>query len=562
MNEPVAKPSHFIRQIIDADLKSGKHQSVHSRFPPEPNGYLHIGHAKSICLNFGLAADYPGDDGKPACNLRFDDTNPEKEEAAYIAAIKQDVQWLGYEWHGDTRYASSYFDALFEYAVELIDKGLAYVCSLTAEQAREYRGSLTGGGKNSPFRERSIEENKALFTAMKNGEHKEGEHVLRAKIDMASPNMNLRDPILYRIRFVHHHQTADKWCVYPMYDFTHPISDAIEGITHSLCTLEFEDHRPLYDWVLDNISLECHPQQVEFARLNLSYTLTSKRKLKQLIDEQVVEAWDDPRMPTISGMRRRGYPAASIRHFCESIGVSKANSVVDVAMLEAAVRDDLNQNAQRRMGVLRPLKLTIKNYPADKCESLVAKNHPQDPATGERNISFSQSLWIDQADFREEGNKKYKRLKLGQEVRLRYSYVVKAEEVIKDAEGNIVEVICSYDPQTLGVDPADRKVKGVIHWVDAQTAQDAEVRLYDRLFLNADAEAGEGGFMENLNPNSMQVLQDCKVEASLAINSEEACVYQFEREGYFVADTQACDTENNKLVFNMTIGLRDNWDQK
>lgn len=548
-DELTTKPSHFIRQIIDNDLKSAKRQSVMTRFPPEPNGYLHIGHAKSICLNFGLAQDYQG-----LCNLRFDDTNPEKEDVDYVQAIKKDVEWLGYQWPDNEKYASSYFDRLYQYAHELIDKGLAYVCSLSAEEAREYRGSLTEPGKNSPHRERSVEENKALFTQMKEGQFKEGEHVLRAKIDMASPNINMRDPIIYRIRFAHHHQTGDKWCIYPMYDFTHPISDAIEGITHSLCTLEFEDHRPFYDWLLDNITIEAHPQQIEFARLNLNYTVTSKRKLKQLVDEGVVNGWDDPRMPTISGMRRRGYPAASIRHFCESIGVSKANSVVDVGMLEAAVRDALNKNAPRRMGVLRPLKLTIRNYDKD-AEMLKAANHPQDESLGKRDIHFSGSLWIDQEDFREEANKKYKRLKLGQEVRLRYAYVVKAEEVVKDDNGNIVEVICSYDPDTLGKDPADRKVKGVIHWVDANSAVDSSIHLYDRLFNDAAPDAGSKDFMECLNPNSLTVVEGCKLEASLAEDSDT--VYQFEREGYFVRDQLS-----ESVAYNMTIGLRDTWEQK
>ncbi len=546
------KPSNFIRQILGQDLDGQKHSQIVTRFPPEPNGYLHVGHAKSICLNFGLANDYQGQ-----CNLRFDDTNPAKEEDEYIRAIQSDVEWLGFEWAGDTRYASGYFGQIHQFAVELIEKGFAYVCALDAEDARAYRGTLTEGGRNSPYRERPVKESLDLFERMKAGEFAEGEYVLRAKIDMASPNMNLRDPILYRIRHIEHHQTGDQWCIYPMYDFTHPISDALEGVTHSLCTLEFEDHRPLYDWVLDNISIDCHPRQIEFARLNINYTLTSKRKLKQLVDEAVVTDWDDPRMPTISGMRRRGYTSQAIRNFCDSIGVSKANSTVDMSMLEAALRDDLNQHAPRAMGVLKPLKLVITNWEDGHVESLQAPNHPQNPELGTRQIMMGREVYIDAEDFKESANKKFKRLVLEKEVRLRYGYVIKANEVVKDSEGNILEVHCTYDKDTLGNDPEGRKVKGVIHWVSAAHSIEAEVRLYDRLFNDENPDGHKDqDFMEFINLDSLTVLQGCRLEQGLAVAQPQA-VYQFEREGYFCLDKPTGTGE--AAVFNKTIGLRDSW---
>jgi glutaminyl-tRNA synthetase len=551
-SEAPSTPSNFIRQIIDKDLDSGKHSNIVTRFPPEPNGYLHVGHAKSICLNFGIAQSYQG-----VCNLRFDDTNPEKENPEYIESIRNDVEWLGFQWPGEPKFASNYFDQLHGYAVELIKAGKAYVCELTPEQAREYRGNLKEPGKESPYRNRSVEENLDLFERMKNGEFEEGKMVLRAKIDMASPNMNMRDPIIYRIRFAEHHQTGNKWCVYPMYDFTHPISDALEGITHSLCTLEFEDHRPLYDWLLDNISIECHPQQIEFARLQLNYTVTSKRKLKQLVDEGHVTAWNDPRMPTISGMRRRGYTPAAIRKFCDSIGVAKANSTVDVAMLEAAIRDDLNENAPRAMCVLNPLKITIQNYPEGQVEQLSAPLHPQ-KEMGERTLPFTREIFIDKDDFREEANKKFKRLVLGKEVRLRNAYVIRADEVVKDESGEIVEIICTYDPDTLGKNPEDgRKVKGVIHWVSATESLPAEVRLYDRLFLDENPDGNkEKSFLELINPDALTVVKTARVEPSVAEGQPEQG-YQFEREGYFCIDSE--DSKPDQLVLNKTIGLRDTW---
>lgn len=545
-------PSNFIRQIIDKDLDSGKHSNIVTRFPPEPNGYLHVGHAKSICLNFGIANSYQG-----ACNLRFDDTNPEKENPEYIESIRSDVEWLGFEWPGEPKFASNYFDKLHAFAIELIEAGKAYVCELTPEQAREYRGNLKEPGKDSPYRDRSVEENLDLFDRMRKGEFEEGKMVLRAKIDMASPNMNMRDPIIYRIRFADHHQTGDKWCIYPMYDFTHPISDALEGITHSLCTLEFEDHRPFYDWLLDNITIDCHPQQIEFARLQLNYTVTSKRKLKQLVDEGHVSAWNDPRMPTISGMRRRGYTPAAIRKFCESIGVAKANSTVDVAMLEAAIRDDLNENAPRAMCVLNPLKITIQNYPEGQVEQLAAPLHPQ-KEMGERNVPFTKEIFIDKEDFREEANKKFKRLVLGKEVRLRNAYVIRADEVIKDESGEITEIICTYDPDTLGKNPEDgRKVKGVIHWVSATESLPCEVRLYDRLFLDENPDGNkEKSFLELINPDALTVVKTARVEPSVAQAAAEQG-FQFEREGYFCVDSE--DSKPDALVLNKTIGLRDTW---
>ncbi len=551
MSELETRPSNFIRTIIENDLESGKHQTIHTRFPPEPNGYLHIGHAKSICLNFGLARDYP----TAACNLRFDDTNPVKEDADYVAAIEKDVSWLGFEWQGDVRYSSNYFEQLFDYAVELIENNKAYVCELNAEQTREYRGTLTTPGKDSPYRNRPIEESLDLFKRMRAGEFEEGSMMLRAKIDMASPNMKMRDPVIYRIRFAHHHQTGDKWCIYPMYDFTHCISDAIEGITHSLCTLEFEDHRPLYDWVLANISIECKPRQIEFSRLNLQYTLTSKRKLNALIEENIVTGWDDPRMPTISGMRRRGYPAASLREFSKRIGVTKQENTVEFASLEACVRENLEANGARAMAVLAPIKVTISNYEQGKVEQLVAPAHPKDESMGTRIVPFTREIYIDAADFREEANKKYKRLVLGKEVRLRNAYMIKAEEVIKNDAGEITEIICSYDPTTLGKNPEDgRKPKGVIHWVSAVSNHPAEFRIYDRLFTVENPAAAED-IHSVLYPESL-VVKHGFVENSL-VEAQPEVAYQFEREGYFCADNK--DSSADKLVFNRTVALRDSW---
>jgi glutaminyl-tRNA synthetase len=551
MTQVETGPSNFIRNIIDDDLKTGKHQTIHTRFPPEPNGHLHIGHAKSICLNFGLAEDYPN----AQCNLRFDDTNPLKEDADYVDAIEEDVSWLGFKWAGDIHYSSDYFEQLYDYAVELIKNDKAYVCELNAEQTREYRGTLTTPGKDSPYRNRPIEESLDLFARMRAGEFPEGAMMLRAKIDMASPNMKMRDPVIYRIRFAHHHQTGDKWCIYPMYDFTHCISDAIEGITHSLCTLEFEDHRPLYDWVLANISIACKPRQIEFSRLNLQYTLTSKRKLNALVEEKIVSGWNDPRMPTISGMRRRGYPAAAIREFCKRIGVTKQENTVELASLEACVREDLEANAPRAMAVIDPVKVIITNYEENKTEQLTAPAHPKDESMGTRTLPFSRELYIDRADFREQANKKYKRLVLGKEVRLRNAYVIKAEEVIKDEAGNITEIHCSYDPETLGKNPSDgRKVKGVIHWVDAKNNNPAEFRIYDRLFLVENPGAAED-IHQVLNPESLVIKQGF-VELGLA-QAEAEKAYQFEREGYFCADSG--DSTAEHLVFNRTVALRDSW---
>ena len=548
MAETENRPTNFIRNIIDADLSNGKHQSTHTRFPPEPNGFLHIGHAKSICLNFGIAQDYKG-----LCNLRFDDTNPEKEDINYVKSIQEDVSWLGFKWDGEICYSSNYFDKLHAYAIELIEKGLAYVCFLSPDESREYRGTLTEPGKNSPFRDTSIDENLALFEKMRKGEFKEGECVLRAKIDMASSFMVLRDPIIYRIRFAHHHQTADKWCIYPMYDFTHCISDALEGITHSLCTLEFQDNRRLYDWVLDNISLECHPQQIEFSRLNLEYTVMSKRKLNDLVVENHVDGWNDPRMPTIAGLRRRGYTPASIREFCKRIGITKQDNMVEMGMLEACIRDDLNANAPRAMAVIDPVRIVIENYDENQVEQLIAPNHPSDESMGTREVPFTRELFIEREDFRVEANKKFKRLVLGKEVRLRNAYVIKAERVEEDSEGNINTIFCSYDPETLGKNPADgRKVKGVIHWVSASHCVDAEVRQYDRLF-NVPNPAAAESFVDALNPDSLKVIQTAKLEPSL-LKAQVEQGYQFERLGYYCRDNQETD-----LVFNQTVGLRDSW---
>ena len=555
MNKPeTTPPAHFLRQIIQADLQSGKHTNIVTRFPPEPNGYLHIGHAKSICLNFGLAKEFGG-----VCHLRFDDTNPAKEEQEYIDAIKHDVQWLGFQWDGEVRYASDYFEQLYAWAIELIKAGKAYVCDLSPEQAREYRGNLTEPGKNSPFRERGVEENLDLFVRMKAGEFADGARALRAKIDMASPNMNMRDPILYRIRHAHHHQTGDKWCIYPSYDFTHGQSDAIELISHSICTLEFEDHRPLYEWFLDNLSVPAKPRQYEFARLNLNYTVTSKRKLKLLVDEGHVTGWDDPRMSTISAFRRRGYTPASIREFCERIGVTRSDAVVDMGMLEFCIRDDLDNNAARAMCVLHPLKVTITNYPEGQVEQLSLPRHPKQDM-GERTLPFSRELYIDQSDYMVDPPKGYKRLVPGGEVRLRGSYVIRADEAITDADGNVIELLCSYDPDTLGKNPEGRKVKGVIHWVPAAESVECEVRLYDRLFTEANPDKVEegGSFLDNINPESLVVLKGCRAEPSLAnATSEER--FQFEREGYFCADSK--DSAPGQLVFNRTVTLRDSWGQ-
>ncbi|CAI0805711.1 glutamine--tRNA ligase [Serratia grimesii] len=549
MSEAEARPTNFIRQIIDEDLASGKHASVHTRFPPEPNGYLHIGHAKSICLNFGIAQDYQGQ-----CNLRFDDTNPVKEDIEFVESIKHDVEWLGFEWSGNVRYSSDYFDQLHQYAVELISKGLAYVDELSPEQIREYRGSLTKPGKDSPYRGRSVEENLALFEKMRNGEFAEGAACLRAKIDMASSFIVMRDPVLYRIKFAEHHQTGNKWCIYPMYDFTHCISDALEGITHSLCTLEFQDNRRLYDWVLDNITIPCHPRQYEFSRLNLEYAIMSKRKLNQLVTEQIVEGWDDPRMPTVSGLRRRGYTAASIREFCQRIGVTKQDNNVEMMALEACIREELNENAPRAMAVLDPVKVVIENMTTG-VEMVTMPNHPNKPEMGSREVPFSREVYIDRADFREEANKQYKRLVLGKEVRLRNAYVIKAVRVEKDAEGEITTIFCSYDPDTLSKDPADgRKVKGVIHWVSAEHALPAEIRVYDRLF-NVPNPAAAEDFLTTINPESL-VIKHGFVEPSLAAAQPEKA-YQFEREGYFCADSRYSSAEH--LVFNRTVGLRDTW---
>ena len=541
--------SNFLRTQIQADLDSGKVSAVVTRFPPEPNGYLHIGHAKSITVNFGLAEQFGG-----RCHLRFDDTNPEKESQEYIDSIQEDVRWLGYSWSGEVRYASSYFQQFYEWALHLIDSGLAYVCDLSADEAREYRGSLTEPGRNSPNRERTSAENRDLFVRMRAGEFADGERVLRAKIDMASPNINLRDPILYRIRRAHHHQTGDAWPIYPTYDFAHGQEDAIEGITHSICTLEFEDHRPLYEWFINNLPVPNVPRQIEFARLNTSYTVTSKRKLKLLVDSGTVNGWDDPRMPTIAGLRRRGYPAAALRHFCEEVGTSRSDSTVDVAMLESAVRQQLNSEAPRALCVLRPLKVVISNC----CEQelLSMPNHPSDEALGTRLVPFGSEIFIDRDDFREEANKKYKRLVIGKRVRLRGAYVIEAEDCEKDADGNVILVRARLIDGTLGEDPADGvKPKGVIHWVSAAKAVTATVRIYDRLFAEANPGKADDVLSE-VNPDSLKVISTALIEPSIASVAPES-VLQFEREGYFVADRY--DHSEATPVFNMTIGLRDTW---
>ncbi|PLW69441.1 glutamine--tRNA ligase/YqeY domain fusion protein [Pseudohalioglobus lutimaris] len=544
--------SNFLQNIVRDDLAAGRVTEVVTRFPPEPNGYLHIGHAKSICVNFGLAEANGG-----RCNLRFDDTNPEKESQEFIDSILEDVRWLGFSWDGEVRFASAYFQQLYDWAVYLVEQGKAYVCDLNAEQAREYRGTLTEAGRNSPYRDRSVEENLDLLERMKAGEFAEGERVLRAKIDMASPNMNMRDPILYRIRKVQHHQTGKDWVIYPTYDFAHGQEDAIEGITHSVCTLEFEDHRPLYDWFINNLPVPSKPKQYEFGRLNPSYTVTSKRKLKQLVDEGVVSGWDDPRMPTVSGMRRRGYTPAAIRKFCEMIGTTRSDGVVDVAMLEFAIREDLNENAPRAMAVLNPLKIILTDYPEDKVELLSAPAHPTREELGERELPFTREVYIDAEDFREEANKKYKRLVLGKRVRLRNAYVIEADSVVRDEQGNITEVHAHTIPNTIGENPEDGvKPKGVIQWVSASHGKQAEVRLYDRLFNHEAPDRGDNDFMAHINPDSLQVVEQAWIEPSLADAKPEQG-FQFEREGYFVADRDEHSAQHP--VFNKTIGLRDTW---
>jgi glutaminyl-tRNA synthetase len=549
---PIPATSNFIRTIIDADLASGKHTGIVTRFPPEPNGYLHVGHAKSICLNFGLAQDYQG-----KCNLRFDDTNPEKESEEYAQSIQDDVRWLGFQWDSEVRWASDYFEQLYQYAIELINKGLAYVDDLTPEQMREYRGTLTQAGKNSPFRERSVAENLDLFARMRAGEFADGSRVLRAKIDMSSGNINLRDPAIYRIRRAHHIRTGDKWCIYPMYDYTHCISDALEGITHSLCTLEFEDHRPLYDWVLDNITIPCHPRQYEFSRLELHYTITSKRKLNQLVSEQRVSGWDDPRMPTISGMRRRGYTPEGIREFARRIGISKSDNTVDMAVLESAIRDDLESRVPRVMAVIRPLKVVVTNFVEGQTTAREAGFHPNHPEFGERLVPFGREIWIEADDFSENPPAGWQRLTLGGEVRLRYSYVLRCDEAIKDAGGNVIELRCSIDPETLGKNPVGRKVKGVIHWLSCTHALPAEFRLYDRLFSVPEPDADKHiDFCKYLNPDSLTVKQGW-VESCIKDALPETR-YQFERLGYFCTDRRD-HKPGEKLAFNRTVTLKDSW---
>lgn len=552
MPEILQNPSNFIQNEINDDLKNGRYsEGIHTRFPPEPNGYLHIGHAKSICLNFGLAQQYGG-----MCNLRFDDTNPVKEDVEYVDSIQADVKWLGFSWDKRMYYASDYFEKLYEFAVQLIKNGKAYVDDSNAEEIRAMRGTLTEAGKESPYRNRSVEENLALFEAMKQGEFADGEKVLRAKIDMASPNINMRDPVIYRIAHATHHRTGDAWCIYPMYDFAHPLSDAIEGITHSICTLEFEDHRPLYDWCLESLGFDVNtrPRQIEFARLNLTNTVTSKRKLRQLVEEGYVAGWDDPRMPTISGLRRRGYTPAALRNFCSEVGVAKANSLVDVAMLEHCIRDDLNNNADRIMAVLHPLKVVITNYPEGKKEYMLAENHPT--KGGHRYMPFSRELYIEQEDFMEDAPKKFFRLKPEGEVRLKHGYIIKCEEVIKDAEGKVVELHCTYDPDSkTGGATANRKVKGTIHWVSAADALEAEVRLYDYLIETDEKGEVPADFLNAVNKNSLEVLHHVMVEPSAALTAE-GTHYQFLRQGYYVVDK---DSTPDHLVFNRVVGLKDSW---
>jgi glutaminyl-tRNA synthetase len=544
-------PSNFIQNIINEHFDTNKYgRRVHTRFPPEPNGYLHIGHAKSICLNFGIAAKNGG-----LCNLRFDDTNPAKEEVEYVDSIKADVKWLGFDWDDRMYYASDYFDQLHEYAVQLIKTGQAYVCDLSAEETRDYRGTLTEPGKESPFRSRSVEENLDLFERMRKGEFEEGTRVLRAKIDMASPNLNMRDPVIYRIMKAEHHRTGDRWCIYPMYDYAHPISDSIEGITHSICTLEFEDHRPLYDWILEALDI-FHPQQIEFARLNITYTVMSKRKLRQLVEEGYVSGWDDPRMPTISGLRRRGYTPESIRDFCEEIGVAKANSIVDIAMLEHSIREDLNSRAPRVMAVLRPLKLIIDNYPEGQVEDLVAENNPENPDMGSRKVPFTREIYIERDDFNEDPPKKFFRLAPGSEVRLKHAYIIKCERVVKDQKtGEITELHCTYDPETRSGSGSTRKVKGTLHWVSAPHAIPVEVRLYNSLFTRENPDE-EDDFKNCINPDSCERLTSCLVEPSLA-RAEAGNRYQFLRNGYFCVDP--VDSTAEDLVFNRIVSLKDTW---
>ena len=558
MSETPSKPLNFLQQIIKQDLESGKTAKVVTRFPPEPNGYLHIGHAKSICLNFGLAQEFGGE-----CNLRFDDTNPAKEDQEYVDAIKADVEWLGFQWAGDIRYASNYFDTFYEWALHLINQGKAYVCHLSPEEAKEYRGWATKPGKESPYRNRNVEENLAEFEKMRAGEYEEGACVLRAKIDMASSNMNLRDPILYRIRKQAHHQTGDKWCIYPSYDFAHGQEDAIEGVSHSICTLEFADHKPLYDWFIENLPVPAKPTQYEFARLELNYTVTSKRKLKQLVDEGRVDGWDDPRMPTISGMRRRGYGAAAIRNFCDMIGVTRSGSTIDVGQLEYCVRDSLNNEAPRAMCVMDPLKVVITNMPEGDTQDMVQPAHPNRPEMGERKLPFTRELYIDRADFNEDNSlsrKKFKRLVADEYIRLRGAYVIKHESTVKDDSGEISEIHCSLVEGTVGENPPEGiRPRGVIHWVSASDCIDCEVRLYDRLFNDEAPDAGDKNFLDALNPESLQVLKGCKAEKSLA-DAQPEISYQFEREGYFCLDSK--HGGDGQYVFNRAIGLRDNWASK
>lgn len=552
-NEATA-PSNFIRTIISDDVAKGKHEGrVHTRFPPEPNGCLHIGHAKAFCLNFGMAAEFGG-----LCNLRFDDTNPVKEEVEFVDSILEDIRWMGCDWEDRLYYASDYFHQLYEHAVQLIKIGQAYVCDLNADETREYRGTLTEPGKNSPYRDRSVDENLDLFAKMKAGDFPDGTRVLRAKIDMASGNLNMRDPVLYRILHAHHHRTGDEWCIYPMYDFTHCLSDSIEGITHSLCSLEFEDHRPLYDWFLDQLEV-FHPQQIEFARMNLSYTVLSKRRLLKLVTEGHVTGWDDPRLPTIAGLRRRGYTPKAIRTFLERIGVAKRDSIVSMADLEFAVREDLNKHAPRLMGVLKPLKVVIENYPEGQTEELEAINNPEDDSAGTRQVPFSKALYIERDDFHEDPPKKFFRLAPGREVRLRYAYFIKCKEAIKDDDGNIVELRCTYDPESRGgSSPDGRKVKATLHWVSAEHAIDATLRFFDHLFAKENPLATEEGedFTSNLNPNSLEILDQSKLEPA-AKDAKVGTTYQFERQGYFCVDAK--DSTPDKLVFNRTVTLRDTW---
>jgi glutaminyl-tRNA synthetase len=544
------KKGHFIESIIKEDLKTNKNNGrVATRFPPEPNGYLHIGHAKSICLNFNMAQQFNGN-----CNLRFDDSNPAKEKQIYIDSIKSTVKWLGFDYKTPF-FASDYFDRLYEFAIQLIQKGKAYACSLSPNELREHRGTLIEPGINSPDRDRSVEENLDLFEKMKNGEFKEGEITLRAKIDMQSFNINLRDPIIYRVKKASHPRTGDQWCIYPMYDYTHCLSDSLEGITHSLCSLEFEDHRPLYDWILDTLETPCHPQQIEFARMNINYTVLSKRKLQLLVDQNHVSGWDDPRLPTLEGLRRRGYTPAAIRYFCNIIGVSKKDSRIDMGLLESCLRDDLNEKAPRVMGVLKPLKVTIENFPQEKTEILDAMNHPQKEEMGKHSLTFSREIFVEQDDFMEDPPKKFFRLGPGREVRLRYAYFVTCKEVIKNDQGEVIELICTYDPETKGGNSPDkRKVKGTIHWVNANDCLDAQVNLYDRLFRDENPEQGNQDFIENINPDSLEILSDCKLEKSLEAAIPEK-VYQFERLGYFCLDSK----DPEKRVFNRTVTLRDAW---